>query len=196
MKADTKAILQARDFARCLGERFPHVLQVESLAQALFDTLAKCQLVQDADCEILRAAALLHDIGYLTAPDGHAHHIHSENFILQKSWPGWNKSTIRSCACVARLHRKKVKAAELYDSGFTPAECEKIFRLAAILRVADSLDRSHTQSIQKITLLNHSVKRWEIIIKEGCPDPEDIFGFHKKNDLWRAIYGEISLATA
>ena len=92
---------------------------------------------------------MLHDIGH--AIDHDRHNRHSYYLIKNAELFGFDTDEIEVIAQVARGHRKqaaKVDSPEL--KSLSPAKRRVVRGLAAILRVADALDRSHFGVVKNI----------------------------------------------
>jgi exopolyphosphatase/guanosine-5'-triphosphate,3'-diphosphate pyrophosphatase len=135
-----------RAFARQCRSAERHTEQVARLATQLFDGLAERFGIVGEGRELLEAAALLHDIGYVI---NHAkHHKHAYHLILHGDLQGFTQRELEIVACVARYHRKAFPNKR--HSAFARLERSDrrlVRALAGILRVADGLDRTHTQRI-------------------------------------------------
>jgi exopolyphosphatase/guanosine-5'-triphosphate,3'-diphosphate pyrophosphatase len=137
--------------AQKFEKRNEHGQTVAKLAGQIFDATAETlDLPKDAR-EILEYAALLHDIGH--SIDHDRHNRHSYYLIKNADLFGFSPDEIESIAQVARGHRKqgaKVDSTELIQ---LPEEKRKMVRaLAAILRVADGLDRTHFGMVKGVHL--------------------------------------------
>jgi exopolyphosphatase/guanosine-5'-triphosphate,3'-diphosphate pyrophosphatase len=128
-----------------------HAQQVVRLALALFDQSRAVHGLTDREREWLEYAALLHDVGGLISYA--RHHRHSYYLIKNGDLRGFQPDEIEVIALVARYHRRGTpkRSHEEY------AELSSVLRrtvrtLASILRVAESLDRSHAQSISGLEL--------------------------------------------
>lgn len=144
--ADTKA-LPANWFAEChhlLGKYradLAHAEKVARVAEGLFDWTREFNGLEELDRIPLVAAGLLHDVGLLVGPE--RHHRHSawliENDETLAAWPDDLRAEV---AWLALNHRKRrVRDAR----GRSRAEVDRLWRVAAILRLADVLDRAHDQ---------------------------------------------------
>lgn len=139
--------------AVALGRRYrfdeAHALHVARLAGSLFDQLAELHRLPPPDRRVLLAAAVLHDIG--TFVGYKKHHKHSFYLISQSEVPEFTPLEIAIMANLARYHRKGVPAA--HHEAFTqlsPEDRDRVVRLASLLRIADALDREHTQSVRAV----------------------------------------------
>ena len=117
---------------------------------ALRPAAAPCTDLDDDDRKILQAAALLHDIGQFVSYKGH--HKHSLYLISNTELPNFSQREMLLVANVARYHRKAhPQEHHHYFTALEEEERTRVTRLAAILRVADALDREHLQRVTGVT---------------------------------------------
>ena len=131
------------------GGKNPHGRHVAKLALTLFDATAMVLGLNGNARELLEYAALLHDVGH--AIDHDRHNRHSYYLIKNGELLGFSPVEVEMIALAARGHRKQggqFYAEELRP--FSASEKRTVRGLAAILRVADALDRSHFGVIKKI----------------------------------------------
>jgi exopolyphosphatase/guanosine-5'-triphosphate,3'-diphosphate pyrophosphatase len=126
-----------------------HGAHVCRLATSLFDQLRDVHELGATDRRILLAAAMLHDIGSFISYK--RHHKHSFYLISNSELPGLAPREILLAATVARYHRKAEPAAdhEPYNE-LGRSEQSTVRRLAALLRLADALDRDHRQRVKRV----------------------------------------------
>ena len=123
-----------------------HTQQVVRLALAIFDQTRTIHGLTDREREWLEFAALLHDIG--THISYERHHRHSYYLIRNGDLRGFDPDEIEVVALVARYHRRGLPKRSHDEYSRLPSPLRRTVRtLASILRVAESLDRSHTQTI-------------------------------------------------
>ena len=105
--------------------------------------------LQEQDRLYLLLAAYLHDIGSFV--NNRSHHKHSEYIISSLNLFRLTEHEINIIACIARYHRRSVplKSHLLYNS-LASAEQILVQKLSALLRIANSLDRSHKQKVKKL----------------------------------------------
>ena len=128
-----------------------HAQQVVRLALALFDQTRAIHGLTDRDREWLEYAALMHDIGGLISFA--RHHRHSYYLIKNGDLRGFDPDEIEVIALVARYHRRGTPRKSHQEYADLPASLRRTVRaLASILRVAESLDRSHAQVISGVEL--------------------------------------------
>jgi exopolyphosphatase/guanosine-5'-triphosphate,3'-diphosphate pyrophosphatase len=138
-----------------LGERCgywsEHSQQVARLALSIFDQTRSVHGLSDKEREWLEYAALLHDIGVHISYE--RHHRHSYYLIKNGDLRGFEPEEIEIMGLVARYHRQATpkKAHDGYgDLNGTARRTVRV--LAAILRLAEGLDRSHAQALSGIDL--------------------------------------------
>jgi exopolyphosphatase / guanosine-5'-triphosphate,3'-diphosphate pyrophosphatase len=135
-----------RAFAERCHFEAPHAEQVQRLALTLFDALGKRLGLGSADRQLLSDAALLHDVGYHIGYD--KHHKHSYHLIMHADFLGMSPEEKVIIAHVARYHRggdPKRKHASF--AALAPEMQARITALAALLRIADGLDRGHVSAV-------------------------------------------------
>ena len=123
-----------------------HSQHVARLSLALFDQTRALHGLTDREREWLEYAALMHDIG------AHIsfvrHHRHSYYLIKNGDLRGFQPEETEVIALVARYHRRGTPKQSHEEYAQLPAALRRTVRmLASILRVAESLDRSHGQVI-------------------------------------------------
>ena len=178
-------IAAAEELLRESGWAWGHVQQVTRLAVQLFDQTAALHELPDSARPVLQAAALGHDIGYQRSAKRH----HKESFRLlrKRLHPLVGDELATMIACVARYHRKALPKSR--HVGFrdlaAPARLT-VERLAALLRIADGLDRSHMQRVRQMHSRITPV-RWQLIAI-GAGEAE-LWGAERKADLAERAFG-------
>jgi exopolyphosphatase/guanosine-5'-triphosphate,3'-diphosphate pyrophosphatase len=184
--------------AIALGKRYrfdlAHGRHVAALALALFDQLRELHDLEARDRRLLMAAALLHDIGMFI---GHRrHHKHSLYIISESELPGLTPAEIRMVANIARYHRKGHPASHHEEfMELREAERNRVTRLAALLRVADGLDREHLQMVHDLRA--HATNSEVTLELEGAGDLLlERWAVQRKAGLFEQTFGrEIRLRT-
>jgi exopolyphosphatase/guanosine-5'-triphosphate,3'-diphosphate pyrophosphatase len=128
-----------------------HAQHVARLALALFDQTRARHGLTDREREWLEYAALMHDLGmHISYP---RHHRHSYYLIRNGDLRGFEPAEIEVMALVARYHRRGTPKKTHDEYAQLPARLRRTVRvLSSILRVAESLDRSHSQVISALEL--------------------------------------------
>jgi exopolyphosphatase/guanosine-5'-triphosphate,3'-diphosphate pyrophosphatase len=102
--------------------------------------------------EVLHFAALLHDVGAAIGFDGHSQH--SDYIIRNGMLRGVSADEVEIIAVVARFHGKGRPRKR--DAAFRALDRRRrrtVRWLAAMLRIAEGLDRSHYQLVQGLRVL-------------------------------------------
>jgi exopolyphosphatase / guanosine-5'-triphosphate,3'-diphosphate pyrophosphatase len=175
-----------RLFARKCRSNERHCEHVATLALQMFDALKRRYQLPDSARDLLQAAALLHDVGYLISHS--KHHKHAYHLIMHGEFPTFAPHEVELIANVARYHRRAFpRKSHPNLAPMSKDERLLIGRLSGILRVADGLDRTHSSAV-------HSVKprfRGDRIRLEvaATTDPLiDIGEAQRKSDLFRKAF--------
>lgn len=175
-----------RRAVEALAARFaaanPHGRQVARLALTLFDAAAPALGLPDSARELLEYAALLHDVGH--AIDHDRHHRHSYYLIRNADLLGFDAVDIEVLALVARGHRKQIPKVAAPELQALPAPARRVVRgLAALLRVADGLDRTHF-SVVKALDVQQRAGRLVIGVDPGSENAElEVWAAERRTDL-------------
>src|SRR5437762_8299425 len=123
-----------------------HSQHVARLAVTLFDQTRAIHGLTDREREWLEYAAILHDVGVHISYE--RHHKHSHYLIKNGDLRGFDPEEIDIIALVARYHRQATPKRSHDEFGQLRRRTRTTVRtLAAILRLAEGLDRSHGQTI-------------------------------------------------
>lgn len=124
-----------------------HAEFVASTSLNLFDATAPLHRLRVDDRRLLEFAAMLHDVGHHIS--GEDHHKHGQYLIRNTRMSGFTAPEIDQLGLIVRYHRGKApKKRDL--ARLTPEDARKVSVLAAILAVADGLDRGHDRNIQQV----------------------------------------------
>ena len=138
-----------------LGERCSyipnHANQVAKLALALFDATQDEHDLGPREREWLEFGALLHDIGSHISYE--AHHKHSYYLIRHGELRGFDPEEVEVIGLVARYHRQATpkKSHDGYDR-LNRRLRRTVKILGALVRLAEGLDRSHTQVVRSVAV--------------------------------------------
>jgi exopolyphosphatase/guanosine-5'-triphosphate,3'-diphosphate pyrophosphatase len=134
------------DLARRCNWNKTHSQQVAGICLKLFDELRPLHQMGAAERELIEYGALLHDIGWHIGRDGH--HKHSMYLILNGDLKNFSQDEIKTIAAIARHHRKATPRSKHENYASLPARFRRIVDVgAALLRLSDGLDRSHSSAI-------------------------------------------------
>ncbi len=180
-----------------IGRRFgfgeAHGRQVAKLALSLFDSLAPVHKLPAAARPWLETAALLHDIGH--AVNYQRHHKHAFYLISNVDLPGLSDRERLLVATIARFHRRSAPdlTHELM-APFTTLERRIVRKCAVLLRVADSLDRSHHQPVQKLVMASRGRTVWLKAKARQAVDLE-LWDVEHEVALFREVFGRSLVVT-
>lgn len=172
-----------------------HAHHVAGFARQLFRELQHLHGL-DAKFElVLRVAATLHEVGMFVSP--REHHKHSLYILLNTEIFGLSSADREMVALLARYHRRyNPEPNHPHFADLSREERMTVLKLAALLRVADALDRSHAQRIKAIQLRAEGSRL--NLITQGVDDTTvEQIAINSKCDLFREIYGyDITLVAA
>jgi exopolyphosphatase/guanosine-5'-triphosphate,3'-diphosphate pyrophosphatase len=146
--------------AHVTGGGDAHSRHVAALALELFDSshAAGLHSLGRHSRELLRYAALLHDIGSLLSYTGH--HRHSFYLIHNADLLGFDQEEIAVIAATAYFHRKGLpKARHAAFQSVDPANRDTVRWLSLFLRLAEVLDRGHTGVVRHARLSRERPRR-------------------------------------
>jgi len=138
-----------------------HAQHVARLALRIFDQTRDLHGLS-ADCaELLEHAALLHETGKQVSDRGY--HKHTYYLIRHSELRGFTDEQLVIVANVARYHRKRPPSEEHANlSELNDDQRETVEKLAAILRIAEALDRSHRQSVRDVAVRCNGAVRFMV----------------------------------
>lgn len=132
-----------------------HGYSVARFAELLFDSAGDANLHQlgPHERELLRYAALLHDIGTFLSYS--SHHRHSYYLIKNADLLGFDQADTTLIATTALFHRKGAPNARQPEFAALDTTSRSIVRmLSALLRLAESLDRSRSETVTDARLVS------------------------------------------
>jgi exopolyphosphatase / guanosine-5'-triphosphate,3'-diphosphate pyrophosphatase len=172
-----------------------HASRVAYLSLQLFDGLRPLHALGGEHRRLLAAAALLHDIGYFVSHAGH--HKHSAYLIQNSELTGFTSPEIAVIANIAYYHRGGLpKAKHEYYSELRVQDRDIVRKLAALLRLADALDRDHEGSVRELSC---EIGPGEVRVVALCSrEPETArWRLEERADLFVEVFGrEVELAPA
>lgn len=180
-------IVSARNIANRYNCDPEHIMVVERFALHLFDRLRRLHGLDKRDRLLLQLAAILQDTGSYI--DMNAHYVHSY-YIIQSS----------EIIGISELERDLVATIARYHSAETPSINNTAFRrlpessrlvaakLAALLRIADALDDSRQQKVERIAV---SMKKDQVTITARSDDDLSLEKqtFNDKSAYFEEVFG-------
>ncbi len=177
--------------ARILARRYQsdpsHGEHVGNICARFFDELADLHQLSAHDGLLLKVAAILHEVGTYVSP--RAHHKHSEYLILNSEVFGLDRLDVTIVGQIARYHRHAVPSLD--HPGYAALGVDdriRVCKLAALLRVADALERTHAQRVSQIEIIRDSGK-----LRLRLPGVADAvverLAMASKADLFEQVFG-------
>jgi exopolyphosphatase/guanosine-5'-triphosphate,3'-diphosphate pyrophosphatase len=136
--------------------------------------------------KLLEAAAYLHDVGHYVSDT--AHHKHSYYLVAHSDLPGFTDTERQMIALLCRYHRRTMPVSRHSPfQALDPESRRAILLLTPLLRIADSLDRSHEQRVSnlQVQLRNGSVA---IALESGRDTDLEIWAAERVADSFRETY--------
>ncbi len=139
---------QVLSLVRNIGTRYRyetfHSHAVEELSLKIFDAMIPLHGLTRRDRFLLQVAAILHDIGKFV--NLRRHYFFSYRLILSSDIIGFSEQEKEVIANIAHYHSKGTPSnLDLNFARLDREEKVKVAKLAAMIRLADSIDRSHKQ---------------------------------------------------
>ncbi|MCA1826279.1 MAG: HD domain-containing protein [Myxococcales bacterium] len=184
---ETAVLDGLRAFGRRCGYREEHAEQVAQLSLSLFDQTRDLHQLGEEERALLHAAAMLHDVGSFVSYN--RHHKHSYYLLYHADLPGFTDRERELVATIARYHRRSPpKDRHTEFQRLTPDERIVVRRLAALLRVADGLDRGHRRHVRSVTVKRRG-KRLEIDVEAEEGSELEVWSARQKADLLQEVCG-------
>jgi exopolyphosphatase/pppGpp-phosphohydrolase len=163
-----------------------HSRHVTFLALRLFDELQPLHQLGPEERFLLQAGSLLHDIGWVEG--WRSHHKTSMHIILSTPMLPFTNRERLIVGSIARYHRKTLPKARHDNFAALPPPSQKIAcELAAFLRLADGLDRSHCSLVSDLAC-QISEERIRIVCTVTAPAEDELASAHEKSDLLRKAF--------
>jgi exopolyphosphatase / guanosine-5'-triphosphate,3'-diphosphate pyrophosphatase len=176
----------ALEFARSCHYDEEHSLQVARLSLEIFDAVASPFSLAEKERQLLEAAALLHDVGYLISYSGH--HKHTYHLVRHADLFGFTPREREIIANVARYHRKALpKKKHESFARLSPQDKIAVSRLGGILRLADGLDRRRNSVVSALEC-SLSPTTFMVRLAGGDDVSVELFGAKTKGDLFEAAF--------
>jgi exopolyphosphatase/guanosine-5'-triphosphate,3'-diphosphate pyrophosphatase len=174
------------DLARRSDWHQAHHEQVARLCMSLFDQTQSLHRLGTEERELIEYGALLHDIGLHIARE--RHHKHSQYLILNGDLKNFTPEEVRIIANVARYHRKAPPSRDHPEFAALSRRGRRVVRIgAALLRIADGLDRSHCGVVSSVKV---KVGRDELTVTlQARGDAElELWGARRQMALFEKVF--------
>ena len=184
---NSQTIASAANLGRKYHYDESHHRHVANLCLVLFDSLIREHGMNKRERLMLEVAAMLHDIGMFIHASGHQ--LHGQYIVTNSEIFGLHRGELELIANVIRYHRRdSPNQADISYIALQREERILVLKMAAILRVADALDRGHSRQIRKITIERKSETL--ILHAEGNPDLSiEQIGLEEKANMFQDVFG-------
>ncbi|MCL5998997.1 MAG: CHAD domain-containing protein [Chloroflexi bacterium] len=124
-----------------------HARHVSALALGLFDGLQPVHDLPPRSRDLLDAGALLHNVGVTV--DVPNHHLAGRDILVASSLQGFDPAERIMLACLVAFHRKRVQPQnESLFEALNTLQQHQTLVLSALIRIADGLDSSQSQTTE------------------------------------------------
>jgi exopolyphosphatase/guanosine-5'-triphosphate,3'-diphosphate pyrophosphatase len=177
-----------RDFGERLRYDAAHADQVRRLATSMFDQLRPVHGMGSEERLLLEFGAQLHDVGRVVNEEGH--HKHGEYLVRHAELHGlrgWRREFV---ACLVRYHNRRTnpdvrhKLFASLDTGHR----KRVRALAALLRLAEGLERSHENSVVRIDV-ETSRREAHFRVHLRKPSPVPLRNAERRAELFEEEFG-------
>ncbi len=174
-----------------LGQKYQfdqeHGEHVAKLSVRIFDQTLSLHSLNEEDRLLLEIASLLHDIGHFINTLDHDQH----GYYILKHSPlmGLDERQQDMVANVVRFHRKSTPSNQDENFKALPQKDRLLVtKLCAILRLADSLDNSHTGRVRDIALEKHK-DEWQLLLQGDGDMMLEKWQLGKRKGLFQDVFG-------
>jgi exopolyphosphatase/guanosine-5'-triphosphate,3'-diphosphate pyrophosphatase len=165
-----------------------HAERVAELAVRLFADLQELHGLESNYGRLLEAAAYLHDTGHFVSST--RHHRHSHYLVANADLPGFDADARIFIAALCRYHRKNMpKSSQEEFTRLSKEQQGALLRLIPLLRIADSLDRSHRQVVVSAAA-EPAPDRVSLRIQADGDAALEQWAVEQHQDLFAEIYGK------
>lgn len=182
---------QILSLVRGIGIKYKHDIKhsaaVERFSLQLFDKMTKVHGLGKRERFLLKVACMLHDIGKFVCL--RRHYFYSYRLIISSDIFGFSDEERAVMANIAHYHSKGTPSNnDLNFAVLTKENKVLVAKLAAIIRLADAIDRSHRQ---KVTDCDVVIKGDEMhILVAGKEDLSlEEWTFDDKREFFQEVYG-------
>ncbi len=185
---DRKQVWQS---ALGMGEKYQydarHAHLTARLAAQLFDQTLPLHNLNDEERLLLEVASLLHDIGHFISTIDHEKH--SYYVLKAHRLIGLNDRQQAIVANLAYYHRKHTPSLdEEHFRILSPKDRLTVLRLEALLRLADSMDVSHTGRVHSVSM-QHTAQGWRLSLHGEGDFMLERWALQKRKALFEEVYG-------
>ncbi len=164
-----------------------HACLTAKLAARLFDQSQPLHNLDGSNLLLLETGALLHDIGHFINTvdhDKHGYYLLSAHHLI-----GLTMREQNIVANLVRYHRNQPPSPDDQNLKSLPQKDRLVvIKLCALLRLADSIDVSHTSHISDVTLME-TRSGWGMKIAGKSELMLENWAFDKRKSLFQEVFG-------
>jgi exopolyphosphatase/guanosine-5'-triphosphate,3'-diphosphate pyrophosphatase len=179
---------------RRFGSPQAHSEQVARLALRLFDQFRGRLALRAESRSWLESAALLHDVGHLIEHE--EHHRHSYYLIVNSELYGFKPDEIEAIGQIALHHHRKgiPKPGDAGGEPLPPDVWRQVKACAALLRLAEGLDRSHFGAVLDVKVRGRGRRVVLELQASGNEASLDVWEAKRRTELLERLLGaEVAL---
>lgn len=166
-----------------------HSVKVAQLALAVYDGLADVHRLGHDEREWLEAGALLANVGLSIA---HSRHHQHSYYVIRNSelMSGFTDHEIEVIAQVARYHRRGEPSLKHGPfAALDDIDRERVRWLAAILRVAIGLDRSHAGAVSGVSVAANNKVKLTVVAEPGADVSLELYSARERASMLEEMTG-------
>lgn len=177
---------QIERFAAACNVELHHSRHVAKLSLQIYVGLCEHYKLDVDDARLLDAAARMQDVGYLINYE--KHHKHSYHLILHSGIEGFRPEELEIVANVARYHRgAEPKNKHENFRRLSEENKKRVLALAAVLRLAGGLDRSHNQTVKAVEVCG-AKKQIELVISADDYPEVNLWAARRRAGLFEKVF--------
>jgi exopolyphosphatase/guanosine-5'-triphosphate,3'-diphosphate pyrophosphatase len=179
---------EVEQMSRRYGVAIPHARKVADMVSELFLAMHPLHELPPQYGKLLEAAAYLHDVGHFVSDS--SHHKHSYYLVANSDLPGFTNMERELIANLCRYHRKALPSSAHGPYQTLGAEDKRALNLMIpILRLADSLDRSHDQRVESVEC---ELRNGHVLVRVRATQDIDLeqWAAEREGEAFRQIYGK------
>jgi exopolyphosphatase / guanosine-5'-triphosphate,3'-diphosphate pyrophosphatase len=188
LSVDQRSVVE--EMAEHFGVALRHARKVARLANDLFLGFQHAHRLPAHYGSLLEAAAYLHDTGHYVSDT--RHHKHSYYLVANSDLPGFTLNEREVIANLCRYHRKALPAPEHENLQLLDLEDQRaVAYMIPLLRLADSLDRSHGQRVRSVECRQRDGDF--LITLNVAPDIDidlEIWAAERLAEIFRQVYNK------
>jgi exopolyphosphatase/guanosine-5'-triphosphate,3'-diphosphate pyrophosphatase len=164
-----------------------HIQYVDEISEMLLNKLSKTNKFTEKEVLCLKIAVILHNIGKYINPD--KHYINSNYIINNTDIIGLSENDRKLIGLIVKYQSYLLPSEKDEEyAGLSVVEKISVSKLAAIMRIADALDKNYKQKFKSIKIKS---KKKNIIIEVESKSNAYIeqIKFNEYKDFFKEVFG-------